>query len=145
MTSSFPASQASCELVFPLVVLTPKSLEFSLRLIPRFVAGRAKTYRHTFQSPLQVGSELEEFVRLLHYSYGVRFVCVCQTILRRSATAFDKNVALLTRYLRVVLEPIPYAIYWGHRGFCKARHNFYAADGVHLNSNIRSNISSITE
>ena len=43
MTSSFPACQASCELVFPLVVLTPKSVEFSLRSIPRFVAGRAKT------------------------------------------------------------------------------------------------------
>ena len=41
---------------------------------------------------------------------------------------------LLTRYLRVFLEPIPYAIYWGHRGFWKARHHFYAADGVHLNS-----------
>ena len=41
MTSSFPACQASCELVFPLVVLTPKSLEFCLRLISRFVAGRA--------------------------------------------------------------------------------------------------------
>ena len=42
VTSSFPACQASCELVFPLVVLTPKSLKFSLRLISRFVAGRAK-------------------------------------------------------------------------------------------------------
>ena len=35
--------------------------------------------------------------------------------------------------LKIVLEPIPYAIYWGYRGFWKARHNFYAADGVHLN------------
>ena len=42
VTSSFPVSQASCELVFPLVVVTPKSLEFSLPLIPRFVFGRAK-------------------------------------------------------------------------------------------------------
>ena len=50
------------------------------------------------------------------------------------ATACDKSVDLYTRYLRVVLEPIPYAIYWGHRGFWKAGHNFYAADGVHLNS-----------
>ena len=47
-----------------------------------------------FQSPLQAGSELEEFVRLLHYSYGVRFVCVCQTIRRRSATACNKSVDL---------------------------------------------------
>ena len=68
-----------------------------------------------FQSPLQVGSELKDFVRLLHDSYGVKFVCVWQTIRRRSATLFNKNVDLLTRYLRVVLEPIPYAIYWGHR------------------------------
>ena len=29
VTSSFPASQASCRVSFPLVVLTPKSLEFS--------------------------------------------------------------------------------------------------------------------
>ena len=86
------------------------------------------------QSPLQVGSELEDFVRLLHDSYGVNFVCVCQTICQRSATAFNKNVDLLTCYLRVVLEPIPYPIYWGHRGFWKACHNFYAADGIHLNS-----------
>ena len=50
MTSFFPACQASCELVFPLVVPTPKSLEFSLRLISRFVAGRGKTYRHTPES-----------------------------------------------------------------------------------------------
>ena len=71
---------------------------------------------------------------MLHDTYGVKFVFVCQTIRRRSATAFSKNVDLLTRYLRVVLEPIPYAICWGHRGFWKTRHNFYAADGVHLNS-----------
>ena len=29
LTSSFRASQASCRVSFPLVVLTPKSLEFS--------------------------------------------------------------------------------------------------------------------
>ena len=61
-------------------------------------------------------------------------MCVCQTIRRRPATAFSKTVDLSTRYLRVVLEPIPYEINWGHKGFWKARHNFYAADGVHLNN-----------
>ena len=45
-----------------------------------------------FQSPLHVGSELENFVRLLHDCYGVKFVCVCQTIRRRSTTAFNNNV-----------------------------------------------------
>ena len=115
-----------------------KTIKFDLHVVrstrPDIVIVQLGTNDLPVQSPLQVGSELEDFVRLLHDSYGVKFVCVCQTIRRRSATAFNKNVDLLTRYLRVVLEPIPYAIYWGHRGFSKARHNFYAADGVHLNS-----------
>ena len=115
-----------------------KQIKFDLHVVrstrPDIVIMQLGTNDLPFQSPLQVGSELEDFVRLLHDSYGVKFVCVCQTIRRRSATAFNKNVDLLTHYLRVVLEPIPYAIYWGHRGFWKAGHNFYAADGVHLNS-----------
>ena len=102
-----------------------KTIKFDLHVVrstrPDIVIVQLGTNDLPFQSPLQVGSELEDFVRLLHDSYGVNFVCVCQTIPRRSATAFDKNVDLLTRYPRVVLEPIPYAIYWGHRGFWKAR------------------------
>ena len=81
-------------------------------------------------APLQVGSELEDFFRLLHDSYGVKFVCVYPKLF--------VGALLLpltkTRYLQVVLEPIPYAIYWGHRGFWKARHDFFVANGVHLNS-----------
>ena len=77
-------------------------------------------------SPLQVGSPLEDFLHLLHDSYGVKGVCVCQTIRRRA------NVDILTRYVRVVLEPIQYAIYSGHRGFWSARNSFFSADGVHL-------------
>ena len=83
-------------------------------------------------SPLHVGSIIEDFVRSLRTSYGVKLVCVCQTLRRDSATVFNSKVGLLTRYLRVVLEPLPYAIFWDHRGFWKARSNFYAPDGVHL-------------
>ena len=57
VTSSFPACQASCELVFPLVVLTPKSPEFSLRSIPRFVAGRAKPIVTVVREPVQLQLE----------------------------------------------------------------------------------------
>ena len=91
--------------------------------------------------PLQVGSAIEDFVRLLQDSYGVKCVCVCQTILRRSAEVFNKNIDTLTHYLQVVLEPIPYTIYWAHRGFWKSRNNFFASDDIHLNS--RGNISFI--
>ena len=93
-----------------------------------------------FQSLLQVGSELADFVRLLHDSYGVEFLCVCQIIRQRSASVFNKNLDLLTRYQRVVLEPISYAIYCGHTGFWKARQNFYGANGVHLNSKGQHNL-----
>ena len=50
-------------------------------------------------------------------SYGGQFVCIGQTIRRRLGILFNKNVDILTRHLRVVLEPIPYVIYWGHRAF----------------------------
>ena len=98
-----------------------KTIKFDLHVVrstrPDIVIVQLGTNDLPFQSPLQVGSELEDFVRLLQDSYGVKFVCVCQTIRRRSATAFNKNVDLLTRYLRVVLQSIPYAIYCCHRGF----------------------------
>jgi len=47
---------------------------------------------------------------------------------------FNRKAKLLTKYLRAVLEPIPYAIFWGHRGFWRPTPNFYARDGVYLNS-----------
>ena len=108
---------------------------------PDIVTVQLGTNDLSSRSPLLVGSDLEDFVCLLHDSCGVHFVCVCQTIRRRSATSFNKNVDILTRYLWVVLEPIPCAIYWGHRGFRKTRYNFLASDGVHLN--IRGNIDFI--
>ena len=61
----------------------------------------------SFRPRLLVGSDLEHFVCLLHDSYGFQFVCVCQTIRRRWAMSFNKNVDILTRYLRVEFKPIP--------------------------------------
>jgi len=86
--------------------------------------------------PLPVGSDIEELVRLLHTTYRVKVICVCQTIRREAATeAFNEGVGMLTKYLRVVLEPIPYAFFWGHRGFWNPKSNIYSRDGVHLNNN----------
>ena len=39
--------------------------------------------------PLQVGFAMEDFVLLLHDSYGMKCVCVCQTIRRRSSVVFN--------------------------------------------------------
>ena len=89
---------------------------------------------HANLTPVLVGSAIEDLVRLLREKYGVKIVCVGQTIHREAAAAFNKKVDILTRYLRVVLEPLPYAIYWGHRGFWNSKFQFYSYDGVHLNS-----------
>ena len=71
----------------------------------------------SFRPPCLVGFYIEDLVRLLHDSYGVQFVYVCHTIRPRSAVSFNKYVDILTRYPRLVLEPIPYEIYWGHGVF----------------------------
>ena len=115
-----------------------KTVKFDLHILhsfrPDIVIVQLGTNYLTSCPPLQVGSALEDFVHLLHNSYSVRGECVCQTIRRRPAVAFNQRVDILTRYLRVVLEPIPYAIYWGHRGFWRACNCFFSADGIHLNS-----------
>jgi len=84
-------------------------------------------------SPLTVGSAIEDFVRLLHDEYGVRLICVGQTIRRHLAGNFNANVRLLAQYLKTVLEPLPFAIYWTHRGFWRASNSYLSYDGVHLN------------
>ena len=84
-------------------------------------------------SPLTVGSAVEDFVRLLHDEYGVCLICVGQTIRRHLVGNFNNNVQLLVQYLKTVLEPLPFAIYWTHRGFWRASSSYLSYDGVHLN------------
>jgi len=116
----------------------PKTIRHDLHVVesfrPDIVIVQLGTNDLADHTPLRVGSVIEEFVRLLHDSYGVTIVCVCQTIRRESAKPFNKKVDMLSKYLKVVLEPIPYAIFWGHRGFWKSPHNVYTSDGVHLNN-----------
>ena len=53
--------------------------------------------------------------------------------MRQGQSAFNRKAKLLTKYLRVFLEPVPYAHFWGHRGFWRPSNNIYVRDGVHLN------------
>ena len=82
-----------------------------------------------------VGSELETLVRYLHDEFNVKSIAVCQVIRRHSpqCTAYNLKVTKLHLYLKAVLEPIPYCLYWKHRGFWNSRENIYLPDGVHLN------------
>ena len=47
---------------------------------------------------------------------------------------FNNKANTLSKYLRVVLESIPYACYWKHRGFWNSKSRFLHCDGVHLNN-----------
>ena len=63
----------------------------------------------------------------------MELICLCQTLYRQDASSFNKQVDLLTKYLKVVLEPIPYVFYWRYRGFWRCKSRFLARDDVHLN------------
>ena len=71
----------------------------------------------------------------LLYVFDVSPTCssVLLRVLRLDQSAFNRKVKLLTKYLRVVLETVPSAHCWGHRGFWRPSHNIYVRDGVHLN------------
>ena len=117
-----------------------KTVQYDLHIAesfaPDIVILELGTNDLSSRHPLLVGSDIEELVRLLHTTYRVKVICVCQTIRREAATeAFNEGVGMLTKYLRVVLEPIPYAFFWGHRGFWNPKSNIYSRDGVHLNNN----------
>ena len=79
-----------------------------------------------------VCSQLEDLTKLLHEQFGVTVVCVCQTILRENAH-LNVRIRTLTDYLCIVLQPLPFAFYWRHRGFWRTTKSFLLHDGVHLN------------
>ena len=85
-------------------------------------------------SAVETGTAIEDLCRLLHESYGVEVICVCQTLHRHNTPSFKRQVNLHSHYLTVVLELLPYTIYWRHRGFWRAKSRFLARDGVHLNN-----------
>ena len=58
-------------------------------------------------SAVETGSAIEDLCRLLYESYGVEVICVCQTLHRQDASYFNKQVDLLTKYIALVLKPIP--------------------------------------
>ena len=84
---------------------------------PDLVIIRLGSNVFTSETALRVGSSTDVFVKLLHDLYHVKVIYVCQTIMRQGQSAFNRKAKLLTKYLRVVLEPVPSAHFWGHRGF----------------------------
>ena len=114
-----------------------KTTEYDLGVVeefaPNVVLIQLGTNDLTTILAVQTGSGIEDLCHLLYESYGAELICVCQTLYRKDASSFNKRVDLLTKYLKVVLEPIPNVFYWHHRGFWRCKSRFLARDGVHLN------------
>ena len=45
---------------------------------------------------VETGSAIKDLCQLLHESYGIEVVCVCQKLYGQNATSFNRQVDLLT-------------------------------------------------
>jgi len=81
---------------------------------------------------LVAGSSIEELVTILHNTYNVKLIYVCQTLLG-SDPVFNTRVRAFNKNVKTFLEALPYVFFWEHRGFWNASQRFLARDGVHLN------------
>ena len=90
------------------------------------------------QRPESVGSDIEHLVQVLHDHCGAEFIMVCLVIywsaIPPHVPDFSHKVDLLNNYLKVVLEPLPYAEAWSHRGLQSPSIAVLCRDGVHLNA-----------
>ena len=113
-----------------------KTLQYDLPVVaastPGIVILQLGTNDLSRLDPLVVGSSIKELVTILHDTYNVKLICVCQTLLV-SDPVFNTHVRALNKYAKTFLEPLPYVFSWGHRGFWNPSQRFLACDGVHLN------------
>ena len=88
--------------------------------------------------PEVVGSKIRTLVQGLHAECQVETIVVCQTINHtaglRDPPSFNDRVALLNQYLSVVLETLPFAVFWRHKGLRQPTVRILCRDGVHLNA-----------
>ena len=90
------------------------------------------------QRPESVVSDIEHLVQVLHDHCVAEFIMVCLVIywsaIPPHVPDFSHKVDLLNKYLKVVLEPLPYAEAWSRRGLQSPSIAVLCRDGVHLNA-----------
>ncbi|KAJ7394561.1 hypothetical protein OS493_000377 [Desmophyllum pertusum] len=85
--------------------------------------------------PETVGSALADLVIHLFEVMNTSKIFVCQ-ILHRTISprpSYNIDVDKLNKYLKTVVNDIPNACYWRHRGMLLPSQDIIAVDGVHLN------------
>ena len=67
----------------------------------------------------------------------MKCIVICHNINRAlcpwTTPNYNDRVALPNWYLRAVLEMLPYATFWRHKGLCKPNVLILCRDGIHLN------------
>ena len=61
--------------------------------------------------PLVAGSSIEELFTILHNTYNVKLICVCQTLLG-SDPVFNTRVRAFNKYVKTFLEALPYDVFF---------------------------------
>ena len=106
-------------------------------LAPDIVILEIGTNDLSHSLPQTVGSQIEEFVRLLRRDYSVRVIGVCGVIPRGisvpHAMAFLDHATLLNHYVSIVLQEFPTVFCWSHAEFNSPHKDLYLRDGVHVN------------
>lgn len=91
-----------------------------------------------------IGSNIKDFVCILHGQFTVNFVVVCQILNRATARLqhpdYNLGVQVLNDYLKVVLEPLSQAEFWNHKGLQRPSIPMLLREAIHLND--RSNYAS---
>ena len=82
---------------------------------------------------LVTASAMEDLVGILYNEHSVQQISVCQTLNRKNDAAFNARVKALTKYLKVLLTPIPWCFLGGHRSFWNISQRYFTRDAVHLN------------
>ena len=78
--------------------------------------------------PEVVGSKIETLVQRLHAECQVETIVVCQTINRAAGLSDPPS------FNDRVLETLPFAVFWRHKGLRQPTVRILCRDGVHLNS-----------
>jgi len=92
-----------------------KTLSFDLPVVASFAPDiilQQGTIDLSRLDPLVVGSSIEELITILHDTYNVKLICVCQTLLG-SDPVFNTRVRAFNKYVQTFLEPFPYVFFWG--------------------------------
>ena len=125
-------------MVLAVELLPAEARAFDLPMVesflPQIVILQVGSNDLVHADPLSIACAIEDLVTLLHVRFQVKRVCVYQTVYRESSPMYNKRVRDLVKYLKVLLEPLPYSFYWRHRGFWNTKVSLYSSDGVHLNS-----------